>query len=52
MLKVKCSDSAKLRDFVQEFGEQHFSTDGKILFCMLCEARVMAGKGFFCATAL
>jgi hypothetical protein len=44
MLKVKCSDSAKLRGFVQEFGEQHFSTDGKILFCKLHEVRVMARK--------
>jgi hypothetical protein len=27
MPKVKCSDSAKLLVFVQEFGEQHFITD-------------------------
>jgi hypothetical protein len=46
MPKVKCCDSVKLRGFVQEFGEQHFSIDGKILFCKLCEVRVMAGKCF------
>jgi hemerythrin superfamily protein len=46
MPKVKCSDSAKLRGFVQKIGEQHFSTDGKILFCKLCEVRVTAGKRF------
>jgi hypothetical protein len=33
MPKVKYSDSAKLRGSTQEFCEQHFSTDGKTLFC-------------------
>jgi hypothetical protein len=46
MLKVKCSDSVKLRGFIEEFCEQHFSTDGKILFCKLCEVQVTAGKCF------
>jgi hypothetical protein len=46
MPKAKCSDSAKLLVFVQEFGEQHFITDGKMLFCKLCEVRVTAGKRF------
>jgi hypothetical protein len=51
MPKVKYSDSAKLRGSIQEFRE-HFSTDGKTMFCKLCEVRVMAGKRSFCATAL
>jgi hypothetical protein len=37
MVKVKCSDIAKLRGFVQDFHEQHFSTNRKILFCKLCD---------------
>jgi hypothetical protein len=46
MPKVKFSYSAKLRGFVQEFGEQHLSTDGKIQFCKLCAVRVKVGKRF------
>jgi hypothetical protein len=46
MPKMKCSDSAKLKGCIQESGEQHFSTDGKILFCKLCEVRVTAGIVF------
>jgi hypothetical protein len=29
MPKVKCSDSVRLRSFVQEFGEKYFTTDGE-----------------------
>jgi hypothetical protein len=32
----------RLRGFVQEFGEKYFITDGKILFCKLCEVKVTA----------
>jgi hypothetical protein len=46
MLKVKLSDIARLRGFVQEFGEKYFSTDGKILFCKVCEISDMAAKRF------
>lgn len=46
MPKAKCSDSVKLRGFVREFGEKLFSTDGKILFCKLCEVKVSAEKRF------
>ena len=46
MPKVKCSDSVRLRGFVKEFGEKYFNTDGIILFCKLCEVKVMAEKSF------
>jgi hypothetical protein len=45
MLKVKCN-IVKLKAFVQDFGEQYFSTDGEILFCKLCEVKVEAEKRF------
>jgi hypothetical protein len=48
MPKVKCSDSVRLRGFVQEFGEKYFTTDGKILFCKLCAVKVTAEKRFTC----
>jgi len=37
MPKVKCSDSVRLRGFVEDFGGKYFTTDGIILFCKLCE---------------
>jgi hypothetical protein len=46
MLKVKCSESEKLRGFVEDFGEEYFSSDGTILLCKLCEIKVTAGKRF------
>jgi hypothetical protein len=46
MPKAKCSDSSSLIGFVQEFGEKYFSTDGKILFCKVCEISVMAAKRY------
>jgi hypothetical protein len=46
MPKVKCSDSVRLRGFVEEFGEKYFITDGKMLFCKLCEVKVTAEKRF------
>jgi hypothetical protein len=46
MPKVKCFESAKLRGFVKDFGEEYFSSDGRILFCKLCEVKVTAGKRF------
>jgi hypothetical protein len=46
MLKLKCSDSVKLRGFVKEFGEKYFTTDGIILFCKLCKVKVTAEKCF------
>ena len=46
MPKLKCSDSVRLRGFVKEFGEKYFTSDGKILFCKLCEVKVTAVKRF------
>jgi hypothetical protein len=46
MPEVKCSDSVKFCGFVKEFGEKYFTTDGIILFCKLCEVKVMAEKCF------
>jgi hypothetical protein len=46
MPKAKCSDISSLICFVQDFGEKYFSTDGKILFCKVCEIGVMAAKRF------
>jgi hypothetical protein len=45
MQKVKCN-SVKLKDFVQDFGEQYFSTDRESLFCKLYEVKVAAKKHF------
>jgi len=36
----------RLCGFVEEFGEKYFTTDGKILFCKLCEVKVMFEKRF------
>jgi hemerythrin superfamily protein len=46
MPKLKCSDIVRLYGFVKEFGEKHFTTDGIILFCKLCEVKVTAEKRF------
>ncbi|KAF0738977.1 protein ALP1-like, partial [Aphis craccivora] len=32
--------------FVKEFGEHIFTSDGKVLFCKLCEVKVSATKRF------
>jgi len=40
----KCSPS--LSSYVKEFGEYVFSSDGKILFCKVCEVKVSASKRF------
>lgn len=46
MPKEKTSASVKLRSFVKEFGEEYFCTDGLVLFCKLCEVKVVAEKRF------
>ncbi|KAL4143990.1 hypothetical protein QTP88_006235 [Uroleucon formosanum] len=35
-----------LSSFVKEFGEHIFTSDGKVLFCKLCEVKVSATKRF------
>jgi len=38
--------SSNLSSYVKEFGEHVFRSDGKILFCKLCEVKVSASKQF------
>lgn len=38
--KKKPSSACKLRQLVNEFGENIFSADNKILFCKICEVTV------------
>ena len=46
MPKVKTSTSAKLKQFVSEYGDTVFSSDGTILYCKICEVKVSAEKRF------
>ena len=46
MPKEKSSLVARMRSFVSEFGEQVFSTDGKILFCKPCVIKINCKKRF------
>jgi hypothetical protein len=45
MPKVQ-SESAKLRQFVEEFSSDIFKTDGKILYCIICDQAVPVTKRF------
>ncbi|KAL4091427.1 hypothetical protein QTP88_026119 [Uroleucon formosanum] len=45
MPKVQ-STSAKLRQYVEEFSSTVFKTDGKTLFCNICEEAVLSNKRF------
>ena len=46
MPKIKQTASQHLRNLVNEFGSEIFSTDGQILYCKLCETRVASEKRF------
>ncbi|KAJ4428403.1 hypothetical protein ANN_24423 [Periplaneta americana] len=46
MPKLKTSNSAKLKQFVSEYGDTVFSSDGTILYCNICEVKVSAEKRF------
>jgi hypothetical protein len=46
MLKTKKSNSAKLRQYVKDFGSDLFSTDGIILYCQVCEKSINADTKF------
>lgn len=46
MGKVKKSTSARLRNYVSEFGSKILSTDGFVLFCKVCELRINFEKKF------
>jgi len=44
MPKVKTS--LRLRGYINEFGEDVFSTDKKMLFCKVCSVKVASKKKF------
>jgi hypothetical protein len=46
MSKDKSSLSSRLRNYVREFGENIFSTDGQIILCKLCEVKVSHDKRY------
>lgn len=46
MPKVKESSVSKLKNYVSQYGEKVFSTDGVILYCKICDVRVGAEKKF------
>jgi hypothetical protein len=46
MPKIKPSDRCRMPAYVQELGENIFSTYGNILFCKVCEVKVAAEKKF------
>lgn len=46
MPKSKPSTSCHLKAIVSEYGDDIFSTDGKILFCKMCEIKVAAERKF------
>ena len=46
MPKVKDPLSKKLRDYVTDYGDEVFSTDGQVLFCKKGSCSVSAEKKF------
>ena len=46
MQKDKSSLLSRLRNYVREFGENIFSTDGQIILCKLCEVKVFHDKQY------
>lgn len=50
MPEVKSLTSDRLRLYVNEFGKDVFSTDGIILFCKICEVKVLPEKNYYSAT--
>lgn len=46
MPKVKPIKSAILKNYVSEFGDAIFSSDGSILFCKMCEVQVCADRRY------
>ena len=42
--KAKPTKSCHLKQFVAEFGDDIFSTDGYILYCKMCDTKVAAEK--------
>ena len=46
MPKVKVSLSSQLNNYVSEFGPEVFSTDGKILYCKICDIKCGSAERF------
>ena len=46
MSKIKSSNRSRLLAFINEFGNDIFSTDGTVLFCKICEVKVAADRKF------
>jgi len=46
MPKVRTSNTSRINSYISEFGENIFSSDGNILFCKICEAKVTCEKRF------
>lgn len=46
MPKVKVSLFSQLNNYVSEFGPEVFSTDGKILYCKICDIKCGSAKRF------
>lgn len=46
MPKEKSTNVYRLRNFVVELGESVFSTDNFILFCNICNVKLMSEKCF------
>lgn len=46
MPKVKSSCSFRLKSFVNEFGNDVFSTDDSVLYCKVCETKVGCERRF------
>lgn len=46
MPKVKTSNIVRIKSYISEYGENIFSSDGNILYCKMCEVKVMCEKRF------
>lgn len=46
MPKIEPSKSVLLKNYVSEFGDTIFSSDGSILFCKMCEVQVCADRRY------
>jgi len=46
MPKVRVSKAGKAKNYVLEFPNEHFQTDGEILYCSACEKFVSIEQRF------
>lgn len=50
MPRIKSSTFSGLRDYVDKFGKDVFTTDGIILLCKICNIKVTVEKKMFYST--